>query len=473
MLQLCKWLSIKPIVLCLLVLANSPTLHAQEVSTNTDDLSMRSMIRLVHQSPDQFEQTWSARRRQQLDSLKSRTLAHDELRRATRQIDWEWAAGLIDYPYFRQRETGQEVASNWKPRAAAISSIPFDDETAIGHHAFDRLIKSWLHDQAGKAIQTNPIYKSGDNRWLRANFDALQVTMQNNRVKAHFMAKILAEHIDENGARNVLPQIEAFERVSNDATLVAKFRAAYSEEIQVPNDHLAYAYENRDGVDLNLHIFQPKAVHSKKPVLIWFHGGSWSTGHWSYCPVICKALQGRGYTVVQVEYRTSQRFDGTPLNALADAQRAIDWVLEHAETLGIDPKRLMVGGYSSGGTLASQLTFLNSNKVKAAATISAAYDPSKDSWYNHMVGSFQDSKTLSPLFMAHGNNPPHILFHAKDDEMCAFQDAESLAVKLEKLKVPNKLVRFDQGGHFFVFRSPADRQRIIEELNSFLDQLMW
>ena len=43
-----------------------------------------------------------------------------------------------------------------------------------------------------------------------------------------------------------------------------------------------------------------------------------------------EALQNRGFTIVQVEYRTSQRFDGTPLNALADAYKAIDWTIANA-----------------------------------------------------------------------------------------------------------------------------------------------
>ena len=37
--------------------------------------------------------------------------------------------------------------------------------------------------------------KLGDNRWLRANFDALEAHIRNAKVKAYFMAKLLARHI--------------------------------------------------------------------------------------------------------------------------------------------------------------------------------------------------------------------------------------------------------------------------------------
>jgi acetyl esterase/lipase len=447
--------------------------RAQEAAVDQEhDLSMRGMIRLVHEKPTQFNILWTERRRSQERAISPK-LSATERATALQNLQWQWAAGLINYPYFHQRETGGAVAANWQAKIDAIKLIRFNDEASLEQSNFQLLIQAWLHDTAGRLVKQDPALQRGDNRWLRANFTALETAINNRRVKAHFMGKLLIEHIDDNGAKNVLPQILSAEKNGVAPEQITKFRAAYEQESQTPKDHVAYTYQNVDGIDLQLHVFPAKGDVKDAPVFIWFHGGSWSTGHWSYCPVVCRALQNRGFVVVQVEYRTSQRFDGTPLNALADAGRAIDWTIAHSSELQINPKKLMVGGFSSGAALASQMAILNHTKVSAAAYISGGFDPSKDTWYNSVVGPLRNTKQISPLHMVHRSSPPQILFHAKDDEMCAFQDAQSLATKLTSLDIPNQLVSFEQGGHFFVFKNPADRQRISTELASFVEQLKW
>ncbi|MBC3876079.1 alpha/beta hydrolase [Undibacterium flavidum] len=448
-------------------------LRAENVASSEQyDLSMRGMIRLIHEKPAQFEALWAERRRNKERAISSQFSA-SERAAALQNIQWEWAAGLINYPYFHQRETGGVVAANWQAKQEAIKSIQFNEEANLEHSNFQLLIQAWLHDTAGQLLKQDPMLMRGDNRWLRANFAALETTITNRKVKAHFMSKLLAEHIDENGAKNVLPQIVSAENNGVDATQIGKFRAAYEQTTQAPTDHVAYTYQSVDDVDLQLHVFPTKTEAKSAPVFLWFHGGSWSTGHWSYCPVLCRALQNSGFIVVQVEYRTSQRFDGTPLNALADAGRAIDWIIAHSNELHIDPSKLMVGGFSSGAALASQMAVLNNTKVRAAAYISGGFDPSKDTWYNSVVGPLRDTKPLSPLLMVDRNSPPQILFHAKDDVMCVYQDAQDLSRKLTALEIPNRLVSFEQGGHFFVFKDPADRQRISMELANFVEQLKW
>ncbi|MBR7746337.1 alpha/beta hydrolase [Undibacterium baiyunense] len=465
-------ISLASIWLALLSLSSS-AMSAQEAPIKEKlDLSMREMIRLVHEKPAQFNALWTERKQQQ-EALISTTLTGSERATAMQNIQWQWAAGLINYPYFHQRETGQPVAIDWQAKRDAIKSIQFDDETNIEQDNFQRLIQAWMHDAAEQRVKQDPALSRGDNRWLRANFNALEAASNNRKVKAFFMNRMLAEHIDDNGAKNILPQIFVAESNGVDPAQIAKFRAAYEQELQAPKDHVAYTYQIVEDVDLQLHVFPAKDKAKRAPVFVWFHGGSWSTGHWSYCPVVCRALQNLGFVVVQVEYRTSQRFDGTPLNALADAERAIDWIIAHSEELHIQSDQLMVGGFSSGGALASQMAVLNHTKVKAAAYISGGFDPSKDSWYNSVVGPLRDTNQLSPLRMINRHSPPQILFHSKDDEMCPYQDAQDFARKLSDLNIPNRLISFEQGGHFFVFKNPLDRQRITSELTSFIEQLEW
>jgi len=436
------------------------------------DLGMRAMVRLVHEEPEQFLKQWNERRRM-LEAGVAESESPVEAKKTKQNIAWLWAAGVINYPYFRQRETGEKLPGNWAPKQVAIRSISFNDDGALGSPAFTAAVTAWLHEEAGALLKEAPSLMKGDNRWLRAYFTLLEKNVGSKVVRAHFMNRFLEEHIDENGAKNIDTQIEVARRNGVSESQIAKFQAALAAENAPPSDHVVRTYQRVDGVDLQLHIFPSKKQAQLAPVLIWFHGGSWSTGHWSYCPVICQSLQEHGFTVIQVEYRTSQRFDGTPLDALQDAYKSIDWAIDHANEFGIDRKKIMAGGFSSGASLASQMAVLNHAKVSAAVYMSGGFDPAKDSWYNSVVSSRRDTKSLSPLRMLDAKSPPQILFHAKDDEMCSYDDALAMQRKLSTLGIPNRLVSFEQGGHFFVFKSPVDRQRISAELRNFVDTLRW
>lgn len=55
---------------------------------------------------------------------------------------------------------------------------------------------------------------------------------------------------------------------------------------------------------------------------------------------------------VASDYRVSSRFDSTPADATADGRAIKRWVEDRASGLGIDPQRIVVGGFSAGGHLA-------------------------------------------------------------------------------------------------------------------------
>lgn len=88
------------------------------------------------------------------------------------------------------------------------------------------------------------------------------------------------------------------------------------------------------------------------PGLVFFHGGGWVLGDLDSHDTLCRELaNGAECMVVAVDYRLApeHRFPA----AVDDAVAAVRWIRNHAESLGIDPTRLAVGGDSAGGNLAA------------------------------------------------------------------------------------------------------------------------
>ncbi len=91
------------------------------------------------------------------------------------------------------------------------------------------------------------------------------------------------------------------------------------------------------------------------PVLVYFHGGGWVLGDIETVDNLCRRLaNASGCAVVSVDYRLSPetKFPG-PLD---DCFEAVEFVSREAESFGIDPRKIAVGGDSAGGNLAAAIT---------------------------------------------------------------------------------------------------------------------
>ena len=88
--------------------------------------------------------------------------------------------------------------------------------------------------------------------------------------------------------------------------------------------------------------------------LLWIHGGGYVIGSAAqddrFCGAMCSAL---GLVVVSVDYRLAPENPApAPLN---DCYAAWQWLQGSADALGIDARRIAVGGQSAGGGLAAGL----------------------------------------------------------------------------------------------------------------------
>ena len=109
-------------------------------------------------------------------------------------------------------------------------------------------------------------------------------------------------------------------------------------------------------VPLRLYRHGPEngSAAGRRPVLVYFHGGGWVIGDRDTHDTLCRQLAiHSGCVVVSVEYRLGPEHVFPA--AFDDCLAATRWVAREAESLGLDPSRLAVGGDSAGGQLAASV----------------------------------------------------------------------------------------------------------------------
>ena len=108
--------------------------------------------------------------------------------------------------------------------------------------------------------------------------------------------------------------------------------------------------------DVSLLICRPVGVQAPVGCLYFIHGGGMIMGDnrsGGFLGALAHADQ-LGAAVVSVEYRLAPE---TPHpGPVEDCYAGLIWTVEHADELGVDPARVIVGGASAGGGLAAGVT---------------------------------------------------------------------------------------------------------------------
>ena len=93
------------------------------------------------------------------------------------------------------------------------------------------------------------------------------------------------------------------------------------------------------------------------PALVYYHGGGWVIGDLYTHDGLCRSLTNAARcAVLSVDYRLAPE-SKYPVPA-EDSYAALRWVAANAARLGIDPRRIAVGGDSAGGNLATVVALM-------------------------------------------------------------------------------------------------------------------
>jgi acetyl esterase len=106
--------------------------------------------------------------------------------------------------------------------------------------------------------------------------------------------------------------------------------------------------------DIPVRFYEPHGLAKPSGLLVYYHGGGWTIGDLETHDGHCRRMAAWGHCrVMAVDYRLAPEhaFPKGHDDALAAAKYAFDRCAE----LGVDPKRIAVGGDSAGGNLAASV----------------------------------------------------------------------------------------------------------------------
>ena len=236
------------------------------------------------------------------------------------------------------------------------------------------------------------------------------------------------------------------------------------------------------GKDVQLYAFRPEKPNGISVIVCpggsyhWldrevegFQVGEWLRDHGITAFVL--TYRTAGYAEVAVPVRLFFRGKRHP-DMIMDAQRALQYVGEHAAEYGIDVDRIGMMGFSAGGHLVMsaacynktdflQLAGMETNVHLRPAFVVPVYPVvTMNPPYVHkrsrrgLLGnnrvanqSMRDSLSLEKHIP--DNCPPVFLINCKDDPVVRYQNSELLDAALTQKAIPHRYIQYETGGHGF------------------------
>lgn len=235
---------------------------------------------------------------------------------------------------------------------------------------------------------------------------------------------------------------------------------------------------------------------SKRPVLIYIHGGSWTMGSKDWPNTFIRIMAERGVIVVSINYRLAGKFF-MPWGFI-DIKLAIMWTKKNIFAYGGDPDFILCAGDSAGGHLA-QLAAVTPNQaqfqerykdkdttIKGTILIHPILDPldqfklpraeRRPEWFRRVVCGNADPATveqMAPLtHLTKSYVPPMLIFHGTSDNLVDVRQSIGFVKRSQELGHDATLIQMPKTQHsHMVFNSP----RVIAQAHMASDWIldMW
>lgn len=207
-----------------------------------------------------------------------------------------------------------------------------------------------------------------------------------------------------------------------------------------------------------LDIYRPDGA-SKRAAILFFHGGGWRGGAREMMRPLAREMAARGYVGLPISYRL---LGAAPFPAqLEDVVAAVQWTRAQAETLGIDPARIILWGSSAGAHLSLLAAGAEATRAPVAGVVAVhppvafhvgAQTERHTTAATSLLGAAAteaEARAASPLHHVSAAFPPTLLLHGSYDRMVNHAASEEMFTALRAAKAPADLHLFHGHNHGF------------------------
>jgi acetyl esterase/lipase len=231
-------------------------------------------------------------------------------------------------------------------------------------------------------------------------------------------------------------------------------RAGYSIKPDV-----AYGADPRQKLD----IYIPDGLTKPAPVILFFYGGSWSSGSKDLYRAFGQAFASKGIVTIVADYRIYPQVKYPAF--VQDGAAALRFVHDTIAKSGGDPDRIFLAGHSAGAYIAvmldSDLHYLkdahaNPAWIRGVIGIAGPYDflPLHDPELIDIFGG-ANVRATQPIDYIDGKRAPMLLAHGLDDDTVGIGNSRRLAKKLKSFDSPYEEIEYPGIGHIGILLSLA------------------
>ena len=159
----------------------------------------------------------------------------------------------------------------------------------------------------------------------------------------------------------------------------------------------SFRYGN--GPSQTLDCYLPANRAAKPPLVVFIHGGYWQALSKHDSAFAAPGCLAQGIAFVAIDYTLAPA--ATLDEIVAECRAAIDWIVDHADEVGVDPERIVLAGSSAGAHLAAMVA-RGCLAVRGTVLVSGLYD------LEPLVGTSIDQALCLNIESCRRNSPLHL-----------------------------------------------------------------
>ena len=420
-----------------------------------------------------------------LDNYKSKlNLTYIQEQQA--EIKYYFDKLLIEYPLNHDTFLGKTSQTlSTIPQKLNSNLADFNKVELLTNSDFTNYVKAFLSYEINLELK-KAVYRNTDNQQLNAVWKLIPKFISNPICKEFWQCDYLYNHIDNNGIKDIEAIYTNFKSTCTDTAYLNKVNSIYSGDSIGRQGHLIKTYKTVGPFKLDIHIFLTGSLinGNKRPVIVYFHGGSWSEGKPDWFFYACESYAKKGWVACAVEYRTYGREGTSPFDAVMDAKSAIRWLRQHSNDYNIDTNKIVASGNSAGGHLILCAALADkwndktddvrfSSVPNVLMVNSGVYDltDQNTAWIRKDLKDKNLVKEISPDYLFKKNFPPALIIHGTDDKNVSYSTAQKFVTGMAK--TGNNTIEFEslKGAGHFIWYDPKYSPEISRLRSEFLNKL--